>query len=271
MKRVWWLVTGVIVSSVTATCVYLFLQSRPTPQAPTQKPAVTQKNTEVQLALPGASAIPALKEDYQKSSSLWVVVSKDHPLADVSYAPASISRLSIALNTSKSADELSLRSDIVPMVEALFTAAKAAGYDIMLASGYRSYTLQKTYYDNYVRVSGETEANKFSAKPGQSEHQTGLAFDISLTNRSCYLETCFADTDAAKWLAAHAFEYGFVLRYPADKTDVTKYQYEPWHFRYVGKDLARALHDSGLTLDEAYGYLQATRQKLLDQKLIATE
>lgn len=271
MKRVWWLVTGVAVSAVSAICVYMFLQNSPAPQVTTQKPAVAKKNADVQLTLPGAAAIPALKEDYLQPSSLWVVVNKDHPLADVSYAPASVSRPNIALNTSKSTDELSLRSDIIPMVEDLFAAAKTAGYDIMLASGYRSYNLQKTYYDNYVRVSGETEANKFSAKPGQSEHQTGLAFDISLTNRSCYLETCFADTEAAKWLAAHAFEYGFILRYPADKTDITKYQYEPWHFRYVGKDLALALHESGLTLDEAYSYLQTTRQDLLDQKLISTE
>jgi len=144
----------------------------------------------------------------------------------------------------------------------MLDTASQAGHELYVASGYRSHQLQTVYYSNYVRVSGEAEANKFSARPGQSEHQTGLAFDLASTSNSCYLETCFGDSEAGKWLATHAHEYGFTLRYPADKTDITGYQYEPWHFRYVGKDLAGALHQSGLTLDEAAPYLDRLRDTL---------
>ena len=274
MKRV--LGTGIVVTVVAAATVttFLFMKSSSAPAAHTQTTPTSSKTTNdsrVEVKLPGTTPIEALKEDYHDPASLWVVVSKEHPLASAEYVPASLSRPNITLNSAKSSEEQSLRSDILTPTEELFAGAKTAGFDVMLASGYRSYALQKSYFDNYARVSGEAEANKFSAHPGQSEHQTGLAFDISLTNRSCYLETCFAETEAAKWFAAHAYEYGFILRYPSDKTDITKYQFEPWHFRYVGKDLARALHDSGLTLDEAFPALEKARDQLLEKKLIPKE
>lgn len=220
------------------------------------------------VILPGAKPVEALAENYADPASLWVLVSKTAPLADQAYAPKDLSVPAVKTRTDKSIAEQSLSSDIEPAVKELFAAANAAGHDIMLASGYRSYEQQQIYFSNYSRAYGETAANKFSARPGQSEHQTGLAFDISLTSRACYLEVCFGDTEAGKWLAAHSYEYGFVLRYPADKTEVTQYQYEPWHFRYVGRDLARALHESGLTLDEAYPYLQAALTELKTRGLV---
>jgi D-alanyl-D-alanine carboxypeptidase len=103
---------------------------------------------------------------------------------------------------------------------------------------------------------GETVANQSIARPGQSEHQTGLAVDISTVSRNCYLQECFADTSDGQWLANNSYKYGFILRFPEDKVAITGYQYEPWHFRYVGVDLATALYESGLTLDEAWPYLE---------------
>jgi len=230
------------------------------------------KNPELTLlSLPGTAPIRAFEEDYHNPGSLWVVVSKSHPLKNTSYVPENIAIPKVAVNSSKSAEEQSVRSDITQNVEELFTAAKEGGHDIMLASGYRSYDLQQRYYSNYVRTSGESEANKYSAKPGQSEHQTGLAFDISSADRHCYLETCFGETAAGRWLAANAYLFGFILRYPAEKTAVTQYQYEPWHFRYVGKDLARALKESGLTLDEAYPYFESTRAELIKRGIVNDE
>lgn len=240
------------------------LQSDTKPQTTNPRATIKPqaKTTPVKVSIPGAKPITAITEDYNSPSSIWVVVSKDHPLSNDHYAPSSLQKPDIATNTQKSAEEQSLRSDIVPPLVSLFAAAKTAGFDLMVASGYRSYALQQTYFTSYSAQYGEETANKFSARPGQSEHQTGIALDISLTSRECYLDTCFGKTTAGQWLAAHAHEYGFILRYPEDKTMITKYQYEPWHFRYVGIDLAAALHLSGLTLDEVYPYLQTARSEL---------
>lgn len=227
-------------------------------------PTATTPKT-VQVELPGGTSIDALIEDYDAPTSIWTVVSKDFPLADQQYRPSDLALTTLPARADKSTDERSVRAVIVPDLTALFTAAKNAGNDIMIASGFRSYEQQQTYFSNYSRVYGEEAATKFSARPGQSEHQIGLALDIAYTDRSCYLEICFGDTAAGKWLALHAHEYGFILRYPADKTEITKYQYEPWHFRYVGKPLANALYTTGLTLDEARPYLQAALTQLKAQ------
>lgn len=254
------LALGVIVV-VAALTMWGVASRSETPPAPGQGQSQV-KSTPVVLRIPGEKPISALTEDYLSPDSLWVVVSKQHPLAEPHYRPVTIEKPPVAVNESKSLEEQSLRSDVKLPVEQLFAAAKTAGFDFMIASGYRSYDLQQTYFSNYSAQYGEAAANKFSAKPGQSEHQTGLGLDISLTSRECYLDTCFGDLAAGKWLAAHAHEYGFILRYPADKTAITEYQYEPWHFRYVGSDLAGALHSSGFTLDEAYPHLQKTRDEL---------
>lgn len=265
MKKL--LLLGVLVLGLIGALVAIMLPrdtKKPNSHASVAQPNTgnQKKSAPVTVAIPGAKPIPALTQDYSQPSSLWVVVSKDLPLTQPRYAPLSLTKPSTATNTQKSEEEQSLRSDVIPAVESLFAAAKAAGFDLMVASGYRSYELQQTYFTGYSGQYGEEAANKFSARPGQSEHQTGLSLDISLVSRECYLDTCFGKTPAGQWLAAHAYEYGFILRYPEDKTTITKYQYEPWHFRYVGKDLAAALHASGLTLDEAYPYLQTALTEL---------
>ena len=237
-------------------------------QATVVIPDDTTSKIPITLTLPGADSIDVRIEDYRKAGSLWVIVNKDYPLTDPSYTPAGLAVPRVTVNNEKTLEEQSLRSDIIPDLEAMFLAAKKAGHDIMLASGFRSYQLQNAYYSNYVRISGEEEANKYSAMPGQSEHQTGLAFDISLTSRECYLETCFGETPAGKWLAQNAHTYGFILRYTADTTEITKYQFEPWHFRYVGREMAKALKQSNLTLDQARPFLERVRDQLIERKQI---
>ena len=125
--------------------------------------------------------------------------------------------------------------------------AKALGLNIPLISGYRSYETQERLYNKYVKKDGEKKANTYSAKPGESEHQTGLAFDIGSVDRS------FANTIEAKWLAENAYLYGFIVRYPKGKTDITGYIYEPWHVRYLGEKKAKDVYLSGLTLEEYLG------------------
>jgi D-alanyl-D-alanine carboxypeptidase len=214
-----------------------------------------KKKEPVYITLPGAKTIRAIVDDYSQTSSIWAIVSKTHPIS-TDYVPASLKIPDVATRTDKSDDERSIRSDIETPMKNLFNAASTNGYSLMIGSGYRSAALQAVYFNSLASSVGETAANQSIAYPGQSEHQTGLAADISTVSRNCYISDCFAETDEGQWLVKNSYKYGFILRYPEDKVAITGYRYEPWHFRYVGIDLATALHDSGLTLDEAWPYLQ---------------
>ena len=126
-------------------------------------------------------------------------------------------------------------------------AAKKSGISLWVCSGFRSYSYQKSLYNSYVARDGKAAADRYSARPGHSEHQTGLALDVNRASSS------FDNSKEAKWLAAHCAEYGFIIRYPKGKESVTGYKYESWHVRYVGKDLAKKVTASGLTLEEYFG------------------
>ena len=121
------------------------------------------------------------------------------------------------------------------------------GYTLKIVSGFRSFETQYVIYWRYVRNDGQKAADTYSARPGHSEHQTGLAMDLNS------LKSAFGDTPEGKWLAAHCHEYGFILRYPQGKQNITGYKYESWHIRYVGTDMSYAIHNSGLTLEEYFG------------------
>ena len=126
-------------------------------------------------------------------------------------------------------------------------AASAKGLSIWVSSGYRSYSLQNSLYHRYAAADGYAAADRYSARPGHSEHQTGLAFDLNTITQS------FADTAEGRWVAENCSKYGFILRYPKGKEAQTGYMYEPWHFRYVGVEKAEAITASGLCLEEYYG------------------
>ncbi|PFG19835.1 D-alanyl-D-alanine carboxypeptidase family protein [Serinibacter salmoneus] len=125
--------------------------------------------------------------------------------------------------------------------------AAAAGHHLFIRTDYRDYAWQADLFASYVNTYGEEAAERFSARPGHSEHQTGLAIDINSLSQS------FGATDAGRWVAQHAHEYGLIVRYPEGKESVTGYSYEPWHLRYVGTELATTLHESGDTLEEYFG------------------
>lgn len=126
-------------------------------------------------------------------------------------------------------------------------AAKRDGYSLWICSGYRSYWYQSDLYWGYVNRDGQWAADTYSARPGHSEHQTGLAIDIN------YAERWFNNSAEAKWIADNCADYGFILRYPQGKEDKTGFMYESWHVRYVGNELARKITDSGLCLEEYLG------------------
>ncbi|NLB16390.1 MAG: hypothetical protein GX827_06230 [Clostridiales bacterium] len=129
----------------------------------------------------------------------------------------------------------------------LQAAASADGLNIYSVSGYRSYEYQKGLYQRYAARDGAAAADRYSARPGHSEHQTGLAIDCNSVYQS------FADTAAGRWLAAHCHEYGFIIRYPKGAESITGYMFEPWHIRYLGVEMASKIHESGLTLEEYFG------------------
>ena len=131
--------------------------------------------------------------------------------------------------------------------EQMRKAALKDNIGLRIVSSYRSYNTQAAIYNKNLNLHGERIANRFSAKPGQSEHQTGLAFDINQANRS------FVGTKEAKWLQENCYKYGFIIRYPSGKESVTGYVYEPWHIRYVGEDVAKEIFESGLCLEEYLG------------------
>lgn len=129
-----------------------------------------------------------------------------------------------------------------------------AGFELDAFSTYRSYDRQVELYTNYVARDGKEAADTYSARPGFSEHQTGLAFDIGeVGNPGDYADDRFGETEAGKWVAAHAHEFGFIMRYPQGKAEITGYKYESWHFRYVGKDIATKIYKDNSTLEEYLG------------------
>lgn len=136
----------------------------------------------------------------------------------------------------------------------MLTAAKQQGFDLVAFSGYRSFEYQTTLYNNYVNRDGVDAADRYSARPGYSEHQTGLAFDIGEKGKEdLWLTAEFGETSAGQWLVAHANEFGFILRFPQNKEHITGYMYESWHFRYVGVEIAKEIKQRDITLEEYLG------------------
>lgn len=177
--------------------------------------------------------------DKESSDLLNVVVNKKFKLSS-EYVPPNLVNV----------EGYPVRSDIAEHLKALISGAAKNGTPIKIISGYRSYDFQKKLYNNYVSIYGQQEADTFSARPGHSEHQTGLAVDVS--NDQCMLKSCFGETMASKWIAANAQNYGFIIRYPIGKEKITGYVYEPWHLRYVGLFEAGFISSSEMTLDEMY-------------------
>ena len=136
-------------------------------------------------------------------------------------------------------------------IEKLKAGAKAAGYTIWVQSGYRSYQTQQQLYNKYVHQDGKAEADRYSARPGHSEHQTGLAYDMTNDGKLHYVNT----SGWVSWLSNHCADYGFILRYPEGKESITGFRAENWHIRYVGVDHAKAMYNNGnwITLEEYVG------------------
>ena len=199
------------------------------------------------MIAPSVTAVAAVGYDFDSASSLQVVVNKHRQLNPAAYVPGQLVRV----------QGERLRSQAADAYKQFAKAAKVAGVNVMPISGYRSFSQQASLYDSYVRQYGQATADTLAARPGYSEHQTGLAMDIGNASGVCALQACFANTPAGQWAAAHGWEYGFIIRYPAGAQATTGYTYEPWHLRYVGRPIAEDMKSMGITTLEDYFGLEA--------------
>lgn len=199
---------------------------------------------------PSADSEPFNKSRYSLDdpASLWVVVNKGRKLP-VSYVPADLTAPAVRI---RSGNDAKLRAEAARALEQMFTAAKGQGMTLMVTSAYRSYSYQQDVYSNYLKTQGQADTDATSARPGHSEHQTGLAVDISPGSRKCELDTCFAQTPEGAWTAKNAHTYGFIIRYPESMQELTGYSFEPWHLRYVGPELAQQISSEGKTLEQFF-------------------
>lgn len=162
-----------------------------------------------------------------------------------------------------SSSEMQLQGDCAEALVTMFEAALEDGITLYLKSAYRSYRTQKTmYYNRLEKNNGRDDG--WVSKPGASDHQTGLGCDIVPRSwRDKSMNEKMADTEECQWMAEHCAEYGFILRYPSDKEDVTEINYEPWHLRYVGNPAATYIMENGLCLEEFHQQLQAAIDQFL--------
>ena len=141
--------------------------------------------------------------------------------------------------------------EILNYYKEMFYKAEEDGIELIISSAYRSYKEQEETYEYYKKIKGEEAVLKYASLPGYSEHQTGLAFDILTTG---VLTDDFEKTKEFTWLQENSYKYGFILRYPKEKENLTGYDYESWHYRYVGKEAAKKIHEEKITYDEYYAY-----------------
>lgn len=185
-----------------------------------------------------------------KADSLWVVVNKLRHIRPKSYVPRGLVRMNVPYTY-----DPTLRRDAAKAYIKMRRAAAEKGKNLVAQSAYRSYATQVAVYNGWVNQLGQAGADLQSARPGYSEHQTGLSIDIASAEHGCTISECFADTPEGRWLYDNAWKWGWVLRYPKGKTDITGYRFEPWHYRFVGKALAKEIHNGrrNLTLEEYWG------------------
>jgi D-alanyl-D-alanine carboxypeptidase len=219
-----------------------------------------KKKEPVYITLPGAQPFRAIVQDYDQPDSLWAMANKQRALP-YNYKPTLV-YANVPIGVTRVDNQGSVRDDVAGPLETLFAAAAKDGGSLMISSAFRSADLQSSLYNGYIATQGLSFAMQYSAIPGHSEHQLGLSVDISTSSQECTLSECFTSTRDGLWLAENAYKYGFALRYLKGKESITGYAFEPWHYRYVGVDLATALHESGLTLEEAWPYLMTARDTL---------
>ena len=251
-------VTGIFLAAVLlfSGCLQLDSSSQAPPQ--TEGPGGVQEEAAPDVPTPddptpdGPAQSQKLKDDI--AAGYLILVNKENGLSR-DYKPADLKDIKY-FATDRSAEGRFMRAAAVDAFHSLVEEAAEQGMELVMTTAYRSYGFQATLYNNYVASDGQAAADRYSARPGFSEHQTGLAVDISTAKVGYKLTLEFAETAEGKWLAENAHRFGFIERYPKDKEEITGYRFEPWHLRYVGDGAAEYIRTNDITFEEYIQFLE---------------
>ncbi|RBW69384.1 D-alanyl-D-alanine carboxypeptidase family protein [Bacillus taeanensis] len=197
----------------------------------------------VSLVAAAGLIMPTISYAHEKDDIL--LVNKDHSLSS-EFVPNNLAYPDVPF----SSDKEKMQAKAASALEEMFQAAENEGIQLYAVSGYRSYHYQEDLHAYFVDQYGREQANRVSAKAGESEHQTGLIMDVSSPAVNYELIKEFGNTAAGEWLENNAADYGFIIRYPQGKESITNYDYEPWHLRYIGEDHAKEIEVQNITLEE---------------------
>lgn len=188
----------------------------------------------------------------KNTDDILVLVNKKRNLPS-NYKPEDLVIPNVRFPFEEDLEKKYMRKEAAKALEELFNQADEEGIYLFAVSGYRSYDRQKYLFDSRAAKDGFEAANRLTAYPGQSEHQTGLAMDVSCQSMGFDLREEFGQTVEGKWLKDNAHKFGFIIRYTKEAVDITGYNYEPWHIRYVGKKVAEEIYEKNITLEEYLG------------------
>ncbi len=250
-------IIAIIVLSVLIVCGLLYIHFMPSaPVAVKPQPTAefsaspTTEASETPAPTPAPTPVPTPEPtatpDIITDDSLTRVVNRTLTV-NADYVPSDLVDVNV-----HSAETKQLRKEAAESLEEMFQDAIDEQIYLKLVDGYRSYYYQLDLYNYYKSTQGSTYADSIDAYPGASEHQLGLAADLGCWNGACELNYCFTQYLDYQWLIDNSWKYGWIERYPDGKQSVTGIMYSPWHYRYVGKEAAKEIHDSGKTMEEFY-------------------
>ncbi|AAK81230.1 D-alanyl-D-alanine carboxypeptidase [Clostridium acetobutylicum] len=232
MKKI---ILALIIISVISASLFIYKNNQP------KKTVVNEPKKKVSTPKKQAK-----KPEVKKQNIL--LVNKQSKLSG-NYIPQNLRTPNVKFISSSDPNVNQMESEAATGLENMFNAASKDGLTLLAVSGYRPYSYQQKLYNEKVARDGKAEADKYVAEPGTSEHQTGLAMDLLSTEYSS-LDDGFMNTNSYKWLQQNCGKYGFIIRYPKDKENITKYNFEPWHVRYIGLPASQEIMNRGITLEE---------------------
>lgn len=232
----------------------LMTVTKPIAQAsiPQQATTVEETSSEQPTASSEQGQVPVIPAQPKLSEAFSILANKTHPLSK-DFIPDDL----IIATVRQKYGNTQLPKVTDEALKLMFDAADKAGYKLYLSSGYRDYSFQKKLFQSAVAKKGVEEANRWVARPGESEHQTGLAVDITAKSVNLELTVEFSKTKEYQWLIQNCAEFGFILRYPSGQESITGYNYEPWHYRYIGHvEIAQKIMAENLTFEAYLGKME---------------